>query len=112
MLRCRFVGSRGSKSAVFRNMRTMVLTNSLSVSMVVLGLLPVALGGCGGASERMVVFRDLADIPERPAVTAREMNDQALEALKEDRARTAQAAEDLRSEPFAPPEPAPMSPNP
>jgi hypothetical protein len=60
----------------------------------------------------MIVFRDLADIPDRPAVTAREANDQAVEALKEDRARTAQAIEDLRSEPFATPEPAPTSPDP
>jgi len=54
----------------------------------------------------MVQFRDLADIPERPGVTARAVNDEAVESLKEDRARTAQAAEGLRSEPFSPPEPA------
>jgi hypothetical protein len=55
----------------------------------------------------MVEFRDLADIPERPGVTAREVNDQAVQSLEEDRARTAQAAESLRNEPFSTPEPAP-----
>jgi hypothetical protein len=55
----------------------------------------------------MVEFRDLADIPEKPAVTAREVNDQAAQSLAEDRARTAQAIEGLRNEPFSPPEPAP-----
>ena len=42
----------------------------------------------------MVVFRDLADIPERPGVTAREVNDQAAKSLADDRARTAQAIEE------------------
>jgi hypothetical protein len=73
---------------------------------------PVALGGCRSSVGGMVVFRDLADIPERPAVTAREVNELAVESLKEDRARTAQAAEDLRVEPIVPPEPAPMRPDP
>ena len=90
----------------------MVLSNPLSASMAVLVLAGCVLSGCGGASERMVVFRDLADIPERPGVTARDVNDQALESLAEDRARTAQAAESLRDEPFTTPEPAPVSPDP
>ena len=89
----------------------MVLTNSYTVSLV-LALVAVVLGSCLGASGTMVVFRDLADIPERPAVTARELNDQAVESLKEERSRAAQAAEDLRREPFAPPEPAQMRPDP
>lgn len=55
----------------------------------------------------MVQFRDLADIPERPGVTAREVNDRAVDALKEDRARAELAAERLRGEPFSPPDPAP-----
>jgi len=55
----------------------------------------------------MVQFRDLADIPEKPEVTERAVNDEAVQSLQEDRARTAQAAESLRSEPFSPPEPAP-----
>ena len=90
----------------------MVLTKSLRMWCVFSAVVPVALGGCRSSSEGMVVFRDLADIPERPAVTAREANDLAVEALKEDRARTAQAGEDLRTEPIVPPEPAPMRPDP
>jgi len=85
----------------------MVLTKPLSASFALLALLAVALGGCLGAPDNMIVFRDLADIPERPDITAREVNDEAAKALAEDRARTAQAIESLRSEPFTPPEPAP-----
>ena len=85
----------------------MVLTKSLPVSAVLLALAALGLGGCQGPSGTMVQFRDLADIPEKPAVTAREVNDQTAQSLAEDRARTAQAVEDLRNEPFSPPEPAP-----
>ena len=84
----------------------MVLTKPLSVLSALFALAATILGGCSGATGMMVQYRDLADIPERPGVTARAVNDQAVEALKEDRARTAQAAESLRSEPFAQPEPA------
>ena len=90
----------------------MVLSKPLSTSRALLALVAVALGGCLGSPDTMVVFRDLADIPERPDVTAREVNDQAAQSLEEDRARTAQAIEDLRNEPFTPPEPAPMRPDP
>ena len=90
----------------------MALTKSLSAPVALLALLAVSLGGCAGASGTMVVFRDLADIPERPDVTAREVNDRAAQSLEEDRARTAQAIDDLRSEPFSPPEPAPVRPDP
>jgi hypothetical protein len=55
----------------------MVLTKSLPVSAALLALAAVGLGGCLGTSGTMVQFRDLADIPEKPAVTAREVNDQA-----------------------------------
>ena len=85
----------------------MVLTKPLSASGALLALLAVALGGCLGSPDTMIMFRDLADIPERPGVTAREVNDQAAKSLEDDRARTAQAIESLRSEPFFPPEPAP-----
>jgi hypothetical protein len=84
----------------------MALTKSLSVSATLLAFAAV-LGGCGGASGTMVVFRDLADIPARPAVTDRAVNDKAIRTLMEDRVSTAQAAETLRNEPFAVPEPAP-----
>jgi len=84
----------------------------LSAPVALLALLAVSMGGCTGASGTMVVFRDLADIPERPDVTAREVNDRAAQSLEEDRARTAQAIDDLRSEPFSPPEPAPVRPDP
>jgi hypothetical protein len=85
----------------------MALTRSLSLSVTLLVSFAAVLGGCGGASGTMVVFRDLADIPDRPAVTDRADNDEAIKALMEDRASTAQAAESLRNEPFAAPEPAP-----
>ena len=93
-------------------MSTMVLTKPLSASGALMVLLAVALGGCLGSPNAMVVYRDLADIPERPGVTAREVNDQAAKSLEDDRARTAQAIEGLRTEPFTPPEPAPMRPDP
>ena len=63
-----------------------------------------ALGACAGGTA--AGFRDLADIPERPGVTAREENERAAQSLMEDRARTAQAAEGLRDQPFDQPEPA------
>jgi hypothetical protein len=85
----------------------MVLTKTLPVSVVLFALAALLLGGCFGTSGNMVVFRDLADIPERPEVTAPEVNTRATQSLEEDRARTAQAAERLRNEPFSPPEPAP-----
>ena len=84
----------------------MVLTKPLPVLRAFFLFSAAVLGGCSGATGMMVQYRDLADIPERPGVTARAVNDQAVESLMEDRARTAQAAESLRSEPFSPPEPA------
>ena len=84
----------------------MALTKPLSVSAL-LALTAVGLGGCLEASGTMVQFRDLADIPEKPPVTGRELNDEAERSLQEDRARAAQAAESLRNEPFSPPEAAP-----
>ena len=90
----------------------MMSTYSLSAPIAVLALLAAGLGGCLGASNNMVVYRDLADIPERPDVTAREVNDQAAQSLMDDRARATRAIESLRSEPFDPPEPAPTRPDP
>jgi hypothetical protein len=84
----------------------MVLTKPLPVLSALFALAATVLGGCSGATGMMVQYRDLADIPERPGVTERAVNDEAVEALKEDLARTAQAAEGLRSEPFSSPEPA------
>ena len=98
---------RGRKRQYVRETCTMVLTKSLPVSAALLALAAVSLGGCLGTSGTMVQFRDLADIPEKPAVTAREVNDQAAQSLADDRARTAHIIEDLRNEPFSPPEPAP-----
>ena len=56
------------------------------------------------------VYRDLADIPEAPSVTPADVNEAAMQALAKDRATTAVAAEDLRRQPFAPPDPAPPLP--
>ncbi|HXJ01146.1 MAG TPA: hypothetical protein VNH44_07975 [Micropepsaceae bacterium] len=52
------------------------------------------------------VYRDLADIPDPPQITATETNQGTVKALTEDRANTAQAAEDLRRQPFDQPDPA------
>ena len=51
------------------------------------------------------MYRDLADIPEPPAITAQKDNETTIQALSEDRANTAQAAEDLRRQPFDQPDP-------
>ena len=56
--------------------------------------------------ERAPVYRDLADIPEPPVVTPHSENQSTIQALTEDRARTAQAAENLRRQPFDQPDPA------
>ena len=69
----------------------------------------MTVGGCSG-SVGMPVYRDLADIPERPDVTPTSMNQQAVQNLRDERARTMEAAESLRREPVTPPEPAPPPP--
>ena len=55
-------------------------------------------------NERPPVYRDLADIPEPPAITSHVDNVSIIESLTEDRAKTAQAAEDLRRQPFDQPD--------
>ena len=90
----------------------MVFTKALSDRVALLAAACVWLGGCLGMPDSSVMFRDLADIPGRPDVASREANDRAVQALEDDRARTAQAIEGLRNEPFAPPEPAPVRPDP
>jgi hypothetical protein len=50
-------------------------------------------------------YRDLADIPEPPAVSPPEANQEAIQSLTMDRAKTAQTAEDLRRQPFTMPDP-------
>jgi hypothetical protein len=52
----------------------------------------------------MPVYRDLADIPEPPAITPQAANDMTIETLADDRAKTAQAADDLRRQPFMQPD--------
>jgi hypothetical protein len=81
-------------------------------------LLPVlfALGACAelpriaGAplppakDEPPPMYRDLADIPEPPPITPVAENESTIQTLTEDRAKTAQAAEDLRRQPFDQPD--------
>jgi hypothetical protein len=55
------------------------------------------------------VYRDLADIPDAPSVTPSEMNEDTIQALTQDRAKTAQAAQDLRRQPFDQPDSATQS---
>ena len=50
------------------------------------------------------VYRDLADIPGAPLITSHSDNESVIQALSEDRAKTAQAAEGLRREPFDQPD--------
>jgi hypothetical protein len=76
----------------------------------------LALGSCSGLPEingaplppekgaARPIYRDLADIPEPPAVAAPERNESTAQTLIEDRAKTAQAAEDLRRQPFNQPD--------
>ena len=76
----------------------------------------LALVGCsslpeiGGAplppetSSTPPVYRDLADIPDPPAITPQAANTMTIETLAQDRAKTAQAAEDLRRQPFMQPD--------
>ena len=52
------------------------------------------------------VYRDLADIPDPPKVSAPEENQEAIDSLSADRAKTAQTAEELRRQPFTMPDPA------
>jgi hypothetical protein len=52
------------------------------------------------------VYRDLSDIPEAPAVTSMEKNEDAIQALAQDRAKAAEAGQDLRGQPFDEPDPA------
>ena len=90
---------------------------------VFLSTLAVALAGCAGLPDvggrplppeppqaGPVVYRDLADIPEAPSITPADANEAAIQMLAAERATTAVAAEDLRRQPFAPPEPAPPLP--
>jgi hypothetical protein len=66
------------------------------------------IAGVSDAPEPMStpVYRNLADIPEPPTITAPEMNQGTIQTLTDDRAKTAQAAEDLRRQPFNQPDPA------
>jgi hypothetical protein len=70
MLHCRFARFGGSNRRVMAwMMSTMVLTKPLSASGALMAFIAVALGGCLGSPNSMVMYRDLADIPERPGVT-------------------------------------------
>ena len=50
------------------------------------------------------VYRDLADIPDPPAITAHSANETTIGTLTDDRAKTAQAAQDLRRQTFMQPD--------
>jgi type IV pilus biogenesis protein CpaD/CtpE len=52
-----------------------------------------------------IVYRDLADIPEAPPVSPAKANQEAIQSLMMDRAKTAQTTEDLRQQPFNMPDP-------
>jgi hypothetical protein len=81
-------------------------------------LMAVALVACAGlpaiegkqlptdaAPAGPIVYRDLADIPEAPPISPPAANQEAIESLMTDRAKTAETAEDLRRQPFNMPDP-------
>ena len=81
-------------------------------------LIAVALAACSGlptiGGEQLpkdtspagpIVYRDLADIPEAPRVSPPDANQEAIQSLMMDRAKTAETADDLRRQPFNMPDP-------
>ena len=52
------------------------------------------------------VYRDLADIPDPPPISAPDSNAAAIQALAAERERAAEAAEALSRQPFTMPDPA------
>jgi len=81
-------------------------------------LIAVALAACSGlptiGGEQLpkdtspagpIVYRDLADIPEAPPVSPPDANQEAIQSLMMDRAKTAETADDLRRQPFNMPDP-------
>ncbi len=78
-------------------------------ALLALAMASLGLGGCGGSE---AVYRNLADIPDRPPVTPKDMNDKAAQNLAEERAKTMEAAEKLRGESVTTPAPAPPPPGP
>ncbi len=84
----------------------------LGGALLALTMAVLALGGCGGLGGPAPVYRNLADIPDRPPVTPKDMNDKAVQNLAEERAKTMEAAEKLRGESVTTPAPAPPPPGP
>ncbi len=60
-----------------------------------------------GASTNPTLFRNLAELPEKPPAPPAEAIDQAVQSLTADRATTEAAADMLRREPFVTPAPPP-----
>jgi hypothetical protein len=58
-----------------------------------------------GVEATGTTYRDLADIPNRPSVSPPEANQAAVDSLMADRNKTSEAADQLRRQPFTPPEP-------
>ena len=97
-------------AATGRNRRGMgFLPSLLAVALAACAGLP-AIGGQSLPKDPLPatppVYRDLADIPEPPRVSPPEANQEAIDSLMEDRAKTAQTAETLRGQPFTMPDPA------
>ena len=58
-----------------------------------------------GASADSPGYRNLADLPERPKPVDSMENQETVRTLTQERAKTAEEGERLRSQPFATPEP-------
>jgi len=94
-------------------LKTMVFSHRSSFgACLALGLMGLGLAACAGRNGPPPVYRDLADIPNRPQVAPQSANDAVAQSLSEDRTRTNQAAEDLRRAPFDTPPGATMTPAP
>src|SRR5262252_7577962 len=112
MLHCRFAPF-GRDSGVVRTLKTMVFSYRSSFGAgLALGLMGLGLAACGGRGVPPPTYRNLADIPDRPQVAPQSANEAVSQSLSEDRSKTNQAAEDLRTAPFDTPPGATMTPNP
>ena len=90
-------GGRGGQKLAFACMCLFALTACSGVPKIAGAPLP-------DVTTNPPVYRDLADIPEPPPIMPQAANEMTIETLAQDRAKTAQAAEDLRQQPFMQPD--------
>ena len=98
MTRAENKGRRGYRGRVFASLSLFALAACSSLPEIAGATVPA------DNSANQPVYRDLADIPEPPAITPKAANDMTANSLSQDRASTAQAADDLRRQPFMQPD--------